>query len=329
MLEKKNVLVTGGAGFIGSNLALRLRSEGAQVTVVDAMVKGHGCIPQHVDDLGGDIRFLNEPLEEMSPALLDAVRRSEIVFHLAGQSHHWASMENPLLDLRCNCAGTIALLDACRRHNPSARIVFASTRQVYGVPASLPVKESHPVRPVDVNGIHKMAAEHYHMLYHRVYGLPVAIARLTNTFGPRMRICDANQTFLGFWIRQALEGKPFEVWGGGQLRDFNYVDDVVDALLMLASHPEAMGKVYNLGGAEVLSLSRTAETLTELTGTPHRCIDFPKDRKSIDIGDYYASFGLIKRELGWAPATGLRTGLEKTLDYFKEHASLYIQEAVT
>lgn len=328
-LYNANVLVTGGAGFIGANLVRELVRRGARVMAVDAMVGGHGAVPLHVEELGEDIHFLREPLEGMSTSLLGMIRRADVVFHLAGQSHHWASMEEPLMDLRYNCSGTLALLDACRRHNPSVRIVFTSTRQVYGTPTSLPVYENHPLRPVDVNGIHKMAAEQYIMLYHRVFGLPVAIARLTNTYGPRMRICDANQTFLGYWIRQAIEGNPFEVWGGEQLRDFNYVDDVVGALLQLSTHPVAVGKVYNLGGSEVLSLAQTAEWLTGLTGTPHKTVEFPKDRKSIDIGDYFASHALISKELGWMPSTDMNTGLSRTLDYFRRHAPHYLPTIVS
>jgi len=317
------VLITGGAGFIGVNLARRLFGLGAHVTVIDGLVPGHGGSLYHVGLLKPRADVLLEPVESLSEAVIERIARADYVFHLAGQSHHWDSMERPLKDLQSNCAGTLALLDTCRRHNPSARIVFASTRQVYGVPASLPVDEQHPLRPVDVNGIHKMAAEQYHLLYHKVFRLPVTIARLTNTYGPGMRICDANQTFLGHWIGQALEGNLFEVWGGGQSRDFNYVDDVVDALLLMTHHPDAIGKVYNLGGDEACTLKALATLLTGMTGAPHVDMDFPAERKSIDIGDYFASFDLIRRELGWQPAISLREGLGRTLAYFRAHDPRY------
>jgi len=319
----KQVLVTGGAGFIGSNLAIRLRDLGARVTVADAMVPAHGGNRLHLESLGPAVAVLQEPLERMSDDLAACVAAADTIFHLAVQGCHWDSMEEPLKDLHYNCSATLALLEACRRHNPRATLVFASTRQVYGSPRALPVDEGHPLQPVDVNGIHKIAAEHYHLLYHRVHRLPVTIARLTNTYGPRMRIRDARQTFLGLWIRQALEGQPFDVWDGRQRRDFNYVDDVVDALLKMATHPQAIGKVYNLGGDRVYSLRQAAETLTELTGTLHVIRAFPADRKAIDIGDYHASYEAIRSQLGWSPSTTFREGLAAALAYFRAHAHLF------
>ncbi|RMH09505.1 MAG: NAD-dependent epimerase/dehydratase family protein, partial [Nitrospirae bacterium] len=229
-------------------------------------------------------------------------------------------------DLEINVRAQLSILEALRRYNPQARIVFASTRQLYGRPEYLPVDESHPVRPVDVNGINKAAGEQYHLLYHQVYGIPACVLRLTNTYGPGMRIKDARQTFVGIWIRRILEGAPFEVWGGEQLRDFNYVEDVVDAFLMVASNPRAEGGVFNLGSEEVVSLKRLADLLVQANGGKgeYRVREFPQDRKKIDIGDYYSDFSHIRETLNWSPRISLKEGLSRTLEYFRNRLETYL-----
>ena len=234
-------------------------------------------------------------------------------------------MRDPYTDLEINCRAQLSILEACRENNSKLRLVFASTRQIYGKPSYLPVDEKHPLRPVDVNGINKLAGEYYHILYHQVYGIPTCVLRLTNTYGPRMRIKDARQTFLGIWVRQLLEGQPIEVWGGQQLRDFTYVDDCVEALLLAAVDPKALGCVFNLGGDERISLADLGTLLVRLHGggTCKIC-EFPDERRKIDIGDYYSDDRLIRGELGWQPATPLREGLQKTLDYYREHLPHYV-----
>jgi dTDP-glucose 4,6-dehydratase/UDP-glucose 4-epimerase len=216
-------------------------------------------------------------------------------------------------------------LEACRKSNPNIKIVFASTRQLYGKPDYLPVDERHPIRPVDVNGINKLAGEWYHLLYNNVYGIHACALRLTNTYGPGMRVKDARQTFLGIWVRLFLEGKPIKVFGDGlQLRDFNYVDDCVEAMLLAGLSDQANGKVYNLGSAEVVGLKVLAEMIVKLgRGGLFELIPFPPERKAIDIGDYYSDFSLIKKELGWIPKVGLKEGLQKTIEYYKTHHAFY------
>jgi UDP-glucose 4-epimerase len=235
------------------------------------------------------------------------------------------SMTDPQTDLDINGRAQLAILEACRVHNPSIRIVFASTRQIYGRPDYLPVDEKHPLRPVDVNGINKIAGESYHLLYSRVHGIRSTALRLTNTIGPRMRVKDARQTFVGVWIRRLIEGSPFEVWGGKQWRDFTYVDDEVEAFLLAATAPDAAGEVFNLGGPGPITLRRLAETLVELNGGgTFKVREFPRDRKKIDIGDFYADDRLIGRKLGWRPRTDLRTALEKTLEYYRSELKHYV-----
>ena len=252
------------------------------------------------------------------------VRDQDYLFNLAGQTSHMDSMEDPYTDLEINCRAQISILEACRNHNPAVKIVFASTRQIYGVPVSLPVDEDHLTRPVDVNGINKLAGEAYHILYHNVFGIPACALRLTNTYGPRMRVKDARQTFLGIWIRLLVEGRPFEVWEGAQLRDFTYVDDAVDALLAAAA-PEANGATFNLGGETPVSLKQLADILIEVNGGGEYVLrSYPADRKRIDIGDYYANSSRIQKALGWTPRVGLREGLERTLDYYRRNLNRYL-----
>lgn len=233
-------MITGGMGFIGSTLAHRLVGLGGEVTILDNMMASHGTNPLNITGIEGRVRVEIADLRHVGP-LPDLVRNCDIIFNLAGQTSHLESMVDPLTDLDINCAGQLRLLEACRQHNPGVKLVYSSTRQVYGRPDRLPVDETHPLHPVDINGINKMAGEWYHRLYGQIHGLRTVVLRLTNTYGPRMRIKDAHQTFLGLWIRQVLEGGPLEVWGGAQLRDFTYVDDCVDALVMAADDPGVDG----------------------------------------------------------------------------------------
>lgn len=253
------------------------------------------------------------------------VRDREVIFNLAGQTSHVDSMRDPYTDLEINCRAQLSLLEACRFANPDARIVFASTRQIYGRPDYLPVNESHPIRPVDVNGINKTSGEWYHLLYGQIYGLAVCVVRLTNTYGPRMRVRDARQTFLGYWLRQIISGEEILVFGDGrQRRDFNYIDDAVYALILAATSTEAIGKVYNLGASEVVSLLELAQLLIELNGSgSYRVVPFPSDRKAIDIGDYYGDFRRIREDLGWEPRVQLDEGLHRALEFYRKNALHY------
>lgn len=324
MLDGQKVLITGGAGFIGSHLARRLVALGAKVTLVDSLIPQYGGNLHNFHDIAAQVRLnISDVRDPHSMKYL--VQEVDLVFNLAGQTSHMDSMQDPFTDLEINSRAQLSILEALRHHNPTARMVFASTRQIYGRPDYLPVDEKHPQRPVDVNGINKISGESYHLLYHTVYGIPTCALRLTNTYGPGMRIRDARQTFVGIWIRRLLEGQPFEVWGGEQLRDFNYVDDVVDAFIMAATNPSAWGRLFNLGSAEVVSLTALANLLLEVNGGGHYQLrEFPADRKKIDIGDYYSDFSLIHQQLGWQPRITLREGLKHTLDYFRERGSHYL-----
>ena len=322
--QGRRVLITGGLGFIGSNLARRLASEDVQVTVVDSLVPEYGGNLFNLAGLENRLRInISDVRDEHSFAYL--VRDQDYLFNLAGQTSHLDSMQDPYTDMEINCRAQLSILEACRKYNPQIRVLFASTRQLYGKPRYLPVDEKHLTQPVDVNGINKMAGESYHILYHQVHGLRACALRLTNTYGPRMRIKDARQTFLGVWLRRVVEGRPFEVWDGAQRRDFNYVEDVVEALLLAIASEEAYGRVFNLGGEEVVSLRELAQMLVELNGGGSFCqCDFPAERKRIDIGDYYADFSLVRQAFGWRPRVPLREGLARSLAFYREHLKLYL-----
>jgi UDP-glucose 4-epimerase len=286
-----------------------------------------------VPEYGGNLRNLagiedsvrvniSDVRDEHSMAYL--VRGHDYLFNLAGQTSHLDSMQDPFTDLEINGRSQLSILESCRKFNPDLRIVFASTRQVYGRPQYLPVDEKHPLTPVDVNGINKLAGEWYHLLYNDVYGIPTCALRLTNTYGPRMRVKDARQTFLGIWVRSVVEGKPFQVWGGSQLRDFTFVDDAVDALLRAAVSDDACGKVFNVGGSPPASLRDVADLLVKVAGAgTYEVREFPPDRKQIDIGSYYSDDRLMRKTLGWSPRWSLGQGLEATVEYYRANLEYY------
>lgn len=323
--RQKNVLITGGLGFIGSNLAHHLVRLGAKVLLVDSLIRKYGGNMFNVTGIEDQVRINIADVRD-EHGLRYLVQNQEIIFNLAGQVSHTDSIEDPFTDLEINARSQLSLLEACRHGNPTAKIVFASTRQIYGKPEYLPVDERHPLQPVDVNGVNKLAGEWYHILYHNIHDLKTVSLRLTNTYGPRMRVKDARQTFAGWWLRQIVEGRPFQVYGDGhQMRDFNYVDDVVKALLLAGCQDDANGKIFNLGGLRSVRLIDFADLLIEINGGgSYELVPFPEDRKRIDIGDYHGDYNRIERELGWVPEVDLQEGLTRTLAYYRQHLQHYI-----
>ncbi len=323
-LTSKNILITGGLGFIGSSLARRLVELEAQVTLVDSLIPEYGGNFFNIHDIQDQVTVNITDVRDPY-AMKYLIQGKDYLFNLAGQTSHLDSMKDPQTDLAINASAQLSILETCRHHNPGIKLVFASTRQLYGKPDYLPVDETHPIRPVDVNGINKLAGEWYHLLYNNVYQIRACALRLTNTYGAGMRVKDARQTFLGIWIRNLIEGKPILVYGDGtQLRDFNYVDDVVDALLLAAIKSEADGEVFNLGSREYINLRNLAQMMVDLyPDGKYEITPFPTDLKAIDIGDYYSDYTKAEKLLGWSPKIKLREGLERSLTFYAEHHAHY------
>jgi UDP-glucose 4-epimerase len=316
-------MITGGLGFIGSNLARRLVELEAEVLLVDSLVPHYGGNLFNVSGLEDRVRINIADTRDPN-SLRYLVQGQDFIFNLAGQVSHLDSMTDPYTDLDINCRSQLTLLEACRMHNPGVKIVYAGTRQQYGKPDYLPLDERHLMHPTDVNGINKMAGEWYHIVYNNVYGIRATSLRMTNTYGPRQYMRDARQGFLGWFIRQVVEGKEITIYEPGtQIRDYNYVDDVVDACLRAGMSDAANGQVFNLGG-EHLSLLETTKLLIEVAGGgSYRLIPFPPERKAIDIGDVYSSYAKIQEVLGWEPRIPLAEGLARTVEYYRANWRQY------
>jgi nucleoside-diphosphate-sugar epimerase len=322
--RRRRVLVTGGAGFLGSNLCHALSALGARVTALDAMLPEGGANPANLEGAGvmlvrGDLR------DTELPSLCQGV---EVLFNMAAQTSHMGGQRDPVADLGINAVAQVRLVQVMREVAPQATVVHASTRQFYGRPISLPVDEFHPVNPPDANGVSKWAGEQYWLLENRVLKRPVVSLRLTNCYGPRLRIADARQTFLGIWMRRVIEDAPFEVWGGAQLRDLAYVDDVTRAFLTAAERAhraEVAGRVFNLGGAPPISLLALAHLLIAANGGRGRfeTREFPADRAPIDIGSYHADDNAFRTATGWAPQVSLEEGLRRSLAWYRERLADY------
>jgi nucleoside-diphosphate-sugar epimerase len=314
----KRALVTGGVGFIGSNLALRLVELGAEVVLVDSMLPAYGASLRNIEPIRDRVRVNFSDVRDQH-SLSYLVRDQDLIFSLAGQVSHVDSMADPMTDLEINCRSQLSLLECCREGNPGVTIVFASTRQLYGRPRYLPVDEKHPQEPVDVNGINKLAAEKYYSLYHQVHGMRTISLRLTNTYGPRMDLASATKGFVGIFVRQALAGEKIRVYGSGeQRRDFNYVDDVVEALLLAGRQPDSRRVAFNLGHPRPCSLIEFVETLRTLVPFEYEMVPFPQAAAAIDIGDYYGDYARFRAATGWEPRVDLAEGLARTLDYFRK-----------
>jgi UDP-glucose 4-epimerase len=320
----RKVLVTGGLGFIGSNLCRTLADLGAAVTAVDSLLPDYGGNLFNLDGYEQKVRINIADVRGHGMEYL--VREQDILFNLAGQVSHIDSMVDPFTDLEINCRSQLWILEAVRKNNPGVKMVYAGTRQVYGKPKSLPVDETHLLNPTDVNGINKISGESYHLVYHSVYGIRASSLRLTNTYGPRQLIRHPRQGFIGWFVRQVVLGEEVKLFGGGgQKRDFDYVDDVVDAFLRAGSMDAADGQVFNLGGEPPVSLLELVEMMIEIAGQgSYSVAPFPPERARIDIGDFYGDATKIKNTLGWQPRVRLRDGLERTIAYYRKNKEQYL-----
>ncbi|HUR35062.1 MAG TPA: NAD-dependent epimerase/dehydratase family protein [Vicinamibacterales bacterium] len=321
----RRVMVTGGLGFIGSNLARQLVALNAEVLLVDSLLPDYGGNLFNIDGIADRVTVNSTDIRNRE-AMRDLVRDQEVIFNLAGQVSHIDSMRDPYTDLEINCLSQLTLLEACRRVNTAAKVVFAGTRQIYGRPDSLPVDESHLVRPTDVNGINKAAGEYYHLVYNNVFGVRACSLRLTNVYGPRQLIRHNRQGFIGWFIRLALEGRTIQIYGdGSQLRDFVHVDDAADAFLRAGADDACNGEVFNVGGSEPISHRQLTSLLIEAAGSGRvEYVEWPAEKKVIDIGSFYADSSKFRSVTGWTPSISLRDGLTATLAFYRAHVARYV-----
>lgn len=325
--RNRRVMITGGVGFIGSNLAHQLVDLGADILLVDSLIPEYGGNLYNIHGIGDRVR-LNIADVRMQSTMEALVRDRDVIFNLAGQVSHIDSMRDPYTDLEINCRAQLSILEACRKYNRDVRVVFAGTRQVYGRPDYLPVDEKHLVRPADINGVNKAAGEYYHLLYNNVFDVRACSLRLTNVYGPRQLIRHNRQGFIGWFIRLALEGNEIQVFGdGSQLRDFVYVEDAADAFLRAGASSTCDGDVYNVGGDGPISHRELVQLLVRIAGSGSvRFIEWPADKKRIDIGSFYSDSVKFRTATGWAPRVGLEEGLGRTLDFYRHHLTEYVGE---
>jgi UDP-glucose 4-epimerase len=324
----RKVMVTGGLGFIGSNLVRQLVDAGADVLIVDSLIPEYGGNRFNIDGIEPRVQVNTSDVRDRT-SMEALVREREIIFNLAGQVSHIDSMRDPDTDLEINCRAQLSMLEACRKFNPGVRVVYAGTRQVYGRPDRLPVDESHLVRPADINGVNKAAGEYYHLLYNNVFGVRACSLRLTNVYGPRQLIRHNRQGFIGWFIRLAIEGKEIQIFGdGSQLRDFVYVDDAAEAFMRAGATDACNGEVFNVGGDQPVSHKDLVALLIEIAGSGSvRYVEWPEEKKRIDIGSFYTDSSKFRRTVGWQPRVDLRTGLERTIAFYRAHLAEYIADA--
>jgi UDP-glucose 4-epimerase len=324
----RKVMITGGLGFIGSNLARRLVELNADVLLVDSLIPDYGGNLFNIDGLAGRVRVNVADIRQQS-TMNYLVRDCSVIFNLAGQVSHIDSMRDPYSDLEINCRSQLTILEACRYNNPGVKVVYAGTRQVYGRPDALPVDERQLVRPTDVNGINKAAGEYYHLVYNNVFGVRACSLRLTNVYGPRQLIRHNRQGFIGWFIRTAVEGGTIQIYGdGSQLRDFVYVDDAADAFLRAGVNDACNGKAFNVGGMAPISHRDLTGLLLDIAGAGKVVyVDWPSDKKAIDIGDFYADSSRFFGVTAWRPTVPLEDGLRRTIDFYRQYLPHYVDAA--
>jgi UDP-glucose 4-epimerase len=323
----RRVMITGGLGFIGSNLARHLVGLGADVLLVDSLIPDYGGNLFNIEGISERVRINIADVRQQS-TMNYLVRQCDVIFNLAGQVSHIDSLRDPYSDLEINCRSQLTILEACRYNNPAAKVVYAGTRQVYGRPDSLPVDERHLVKPTDVNGINKAAGEYYHLVYNNVFGVRACSLRLTNVYGPRQLIRHNRQGFIGWFIRLAIEDGVIQIYGdGSQLRDFVHVDDAADAFLRAGANDACNGEVFNVGGAEPVAHAALAALILQIAGSGRiEYVPWPAEKKAIDIGDFYADSTKFQRTTGWTPSIALDEGLRGTIAYYRQHLRHYVDQ---
>jgi UDP-glucose 4-epimerase len=323
--RNRRVMITGGLGFIGSSLAHQLTRLGARVLIVDSLIPEYGGNLFNINGIEQLVRVNVADVRQQS-TMNYLVQGNDVIFNLAGQVSHIDSMQDPYTDLEINCRSQLSILEACRRNNPDVKVVFAGTRQVYGRPATLPVTEQHLVKPTDINGINKAAGEYYHLVYNDVFGVRACSLRLTNVYGPRQLMKHNRQGFIAWFIRLVIEDAEIQIYGDGrQLRDFVFVDDAADAFLRAGASDASNGKVFNVGGTQPITHRDLVELLISIARSGrYRFVEWPAEKKAIDIGDFYADSSSITETLGWQPVIPLSSGLARTLEFYRAHLQHYV-----
>jgi len=318
------VLVTGGLGFIGSNLSVRLVELGAKVTIVDNMMPRLGGNLFNVKEIMDHIQInFSDVRDEHSMDYL--VKDQDFIFHLAGQVNHVDSIRNPIQDLDINCRGTLVLLESCRKYNREVKVIFSGTRGEYGASVKLPVAEDHPTNPKGIYAVTNLSAEKMVLVYDDVHKISGTCLRITNTYGPRHQMAHDEYGVLNWFIRRAMDDEMIPVFGDGHiLRDFLYVDDLVDCFLQVAACSAAFGEVFNVGTGIPISFIDLAKKIMEVTGSGKVAFtEFTKERKEVEPGDYYTDISKIRKIVGWMPKTDLSGGLKKTIEFYRKYKKEY------
>lgn len=322
--KNKRVLITGGLGFLGSNLALALLGTAKEIILYDALMPMYGGNLFNIKNFKDGVTVIIADIRD-AEKMNEAVKGVDFIFNIAGQVSHVDSMIDPFFDLDINCRGNLVLLEACKKYNKDARIIYAGTRGQYGKLDYIPVDEKHKMEPTDIYGVNKMAGEHYHLIYSRAFDMWACSLRINNTYGPRHQMKHGKYGILNWFIRLALDNQAIKVFGeGGQLRDYNYVDDVTEAFLLCGANDKCRNEVYNLGsGKQIKFIDLVKEVIASAGSGKYELVPWPKDREIIEIGDYAANFSKIKNTLGWEPKIFIEDGLQRTCDYYKKYRGKY------
>lgn len=325
-LEGSNVLLVGGMGFVGSNLAHRMIRMGAKVTIVDAMLEPYGGNLYNLKGIEKQTTFIRGDARD-DDLMKQTVKDKNFIFTLFAQVSHLLSMTDPMLDIDINCKGNMTVLEAVRKYNDSAKVLYGGTRGSTGDAKYLPVDENHPDEPPDINGINKWAAEKYHLIYNKVYGLKTTSLRIGNTYGERHQMKHGHYGVLNYFIRRAMMGEPIQIYGDGeQTRDYTYVDDLVDAFLLMMGSKEVLGKMYLIGGGQMISFKTMVDTVVETVGKGKvEHVPFPdSQRKAIDVRKFFVTTERLRSATGWTPKTPLSEGMKKTVAFYRDHLKEYI-----
>lgn len=323
-LKNKKILVTGGLGFVGSNLAIKLASLGADVLIVDNMLPRQGGNLFNIEPVKDKVKVNISDIRNPT-SMNHLVKGMDYIYHIAGQVNHVDSVKDPLNDLSINVEGTLVLMEALRMNNPSAHVIFTGTRGEYGTSLSLPVAENHAINPIGIYAITNFAAERIVLTYHNLHHIKSVCLRITNTFGPRHQMAHDEYGVFNWFIRKAMDNEVIPIFGDGRiLRDYLYIDDLVDSLIAIALSDKAYGDVYNVGSGIPLSFIDLAEKIIKIAGSgkvDHT--EFTTERKALEPGDYYADITRIKNVLGWQPVISLDDGIRKTIQFYKKYKEHY------